>query len=665
MDDISIKALETFQKNLKYFEENHKTVFDKINLLNLLIEEGDYAEHYALEYTQEGYFDILELCSNEYLYKENSIEHAKRIVDTIDFKRTGAVFHAQRFAYADEESAEIIDKSELSFHNAMWATIKIINYTKRYAAPETHMYNVGKIIFLDVGLGLHLEGIIKKLNPQVIFIKEKNLETFRLSLFVTDYERLTASRYVYFSITDDAKEERENFIQFLNLGNNLNLHMKHIPFTLNYENQLQRLQTHILSQSYINYGYSAELLRYIDSPRYIAKGHSFLNISPFYRDNVFSSKPVLFLFSGPSTAKNIEWVQANHHRFIVVSALSTCRLLNQYNITPDIVMHIDPGEDTALLFDGLDCEIYFKNTIAILASNVDEATVVKLSNAQLHFIDQGTNYKRDFGTLSAPSVGEYSYALFLIFGVSQLFMLGIDFALDSETLQSHSGFHPYQSTGTLNEDTGSLDANKTIEYVPGNFLDKVPTFPLYRQSIGQFILFTNHFKRDYHNVYNLSNGAYLKDSKPLHIIDYEWDKYERLDKNKLYSEITNFLHSISSSEFSEKDKDWIRYQIQEAKKLEKIVQRHQKKKFADPEQYLHALSILSIDLSDMERKTHSYLAQVYYEFFLIILSYIFDLFNTQELENPHKHVMQIDKLTNEQIFKISKIYISSMEKYLK
>lgn len=174
MNDITTNALNTFTKNLKFLEENHKPIFEKISLLNQLIDDGTYKEHYALEYKEEGYFDILELVTNEFLYKNNSIKAADRMVDAIDFKRTGAVFKGQKHVYASEEQAEIIDKSELSFHNGLWSTIKLINYVTKFAPHDSYMNRVHKIIFLGIGLGLHLLKIAEKLNPQVIFIKEKN-----------------------------------------------------------------------------------------------------------------------------------------------------------------------------------------------------------------------------------------------------------------------------------------------------------------------------------------------------------------------------------------------------------------------------------------------------------------------------------------------------------
>jgi len=665
MEDITTKALKTFQKNLDYFEKNHKAVFDKISLLNLLISEGQYTEKYALEYKEEGYFDILELSSNEFLYKDNSIQAAQRMADIIDLKRVGAVFKGQKYIYATEAQADAIDKSELSFHNSLWATIKVINYVSKYASSETELNRTHKVIFLGVGLGLHLQNIIKKLNPQVVFIKEKNLETFRLSLFVSDYEEILRDQFVFFSLTDDEAQERENFLEFLNKGNNYNLHIKHVPFTTDYQLELQRLQSHVLSQSYINYGYSAMLFRYISSPRYLAQGYSFLNVNKFYSDNIFTDKPVLLLFSGPSTSKNIDWVVANRDRFIIVSALSTCKLLNRFNITPDIVVHIDPGENSSLLFEGLDIQNYFKGAQLLLASNVDEATLQKFDSSKVHFIEQGTLYKKGFGRFSAPSVGEYTYGLSLVFGITNLFMLGVDLALDSKTLQTHGDFHPFQNTGEYNDKNASLDPNTSITYVKGNLQESIPTLSAYKISIEQVEIFTNMLKHDYHKCYNLSDGAYLEGCEPLKFEDYEWEKLPSLPREELHEKIGDFFKEIGSSDFNDDDKGQIRHQIKEAKKLEKIIKQHQKKKFANTEVYLNALAKFSWDLSDMDYKTRSDLAQVYYEYFSIVMSYIFDLFNTKNLENPNKHVVQINAILVKQLLKMSELYISKLESYLR
>ncbi len=390
-----------------------------------------------------------------------------------------------------------------------------------------------------------------------------------------------------------------------------------------------------------------------------------MNVNKIHKDSCFAGKPVLLLFSGPSTSKNIDWVIANRERFVLVSALSTCRLLSRHGIVPDIVIHIDPGENTALLFEGLDTRTYFRDSVILLASNVDEATLAKFDRSQVHFIEQGTLYKKGFGRLSAPSVGEYTYGLMLIFGATDLFMLGVDLALDPDTLQSHGDFHPFQTKGEYNTQNASLDPSSSITYVRGNFLDQIPTYSSYQISIEQVSIFTKTLKRDYHRLYNLSNGAYLEGCEPLRLEAFDWETLPPLERNSIHSQIEAFVHEIGSDVFREEDKEQIRHQLKAAKELEKIIKKHQKKKFANAEAYLNSLAQLSWDLSDMDYKKNSDLAQVYYEYFPIVLSYIFDLFNTRELKNPNSHISHIDALLVRQLLKMSDLYISKLSDYLK
>jgi hypothetical protein len=244
-------------------------------------------------------------------------------------------------------------------------------------------------------------------------------------------------------------------------------------------------------------------------------------------------------------------------------------------------------------------------------------------------------------------------------------MLGIDLAMDNETLTSHGDFHPFQSTGQIDHQNASLDPNTSIEYVRGNFLDQVPTVAGYKVSITQAAIFTDMLKREHHHIYNLSNGAYLKGCEPLRISDYDWNQLEQLNKNTIHQALSDFFHTIGSDNFSEDDKNQIKYQIKEAKKLEKIIKQHQKKKYLNSEAYLLSLGQLSWDLSDMAYKTHSDLAQVYYEYFQIVQSYIFDLFNTQELRDSNRHIIAIDEILTKQLLKISGLYITKMGSYLK
>lgn len=667
MQQAQRKALETYRNNLDYLAKNHPLLHEKITLLETAISNEIYTERYVLEYKNEDYFDVLEVQSGNYLYGENSILLADKIVDSMDFTRTNGVFEAQRYADFSPEMPDIIDKSELHFHNALWATAKIVEYAKKVSSRYlTHMKVVNKLMFLGIGLGTHLLGVVKKMGGKILFLQENDLELFRLSLFVASYSRLAKNATLFISVMDNDENVKQTFVNFLETGNNYNLYLKQISLTSEYEHDLFKYQNYIMVQEHIVYPYSAYLLRYIDAPKYIAKGCSFLNMAHLHKNNLLSEKPVLFLFSGPSTAKNIDWIKANKDRFIIVTAMSTCRYLSKQGIKPDIMVHIDPnGEGSLALLEGLDDD-FFLNTLCIFASNMHEAIVERFRNDQVYFIEAGTHYKNEFGQFSAPSVGEYTYGIFLILGATKIYLLGIDLALDPDTLSSHSPEHPLAHVAQA----ASENSVEVIDYmmvdVPGNFLPVVPTYTMHVLSISEFGRIGRICQRgENHEIYNLSNGALLEGALPMRAADVCVDNYPILDPSQKVLELKEYFGSIASSDFREEDKALIKYQLKEAKKLRSVIEKFKKMKFMMPILYLDAIGRLNIQLSDMDKKTNSDLAEVYYLYFKIVFSYICEIFNTKELENSKEHIVAINTILTAQLEKIANTFIERFESYLR
>jgi len=247
-------------------------------------------------------------------------------------------------------------------------------------------------MFWSTGLGVHILPIIEKLQSHIIYIEEDDIEIFYLSLFVTDYSTLMNKRTIVFCISEEVEQKRTIFFSFLNLHNEYNLYIKYIPFYSEYFEKLKVYQQFSLQQPHIAYSYSAKLLRCIDGPRYIVQNKFFLNISHKQNLDIFQKYPVLFLFSGPSTHKNITWIKANYKKFIIVCALSTCKLLYHHNITPDIIIHIDPDGPLSLkLFEGIE-ESFFKKSVFIFSSNIHPDIVLKTKAYPTFFIQQGEDY---------------------------------------------------------------------------------------------------------------------------------------------------------------------------------------------------------------------------------------------------------------------------------
>ncbi|RDX35494.1 hypothetical protein DZA35_00210 [Arcobacter sp. HD9-500m-PIT-SAG03] len=72
-----------------------------------------------------------------------------------------------------------------------------------------------KIAFLGTGLGTHITSIVKELKPKKILVSEKDIQIFRCSLFVTDYESICDISKIKFSIGE--KCDRSKYDEIVKL----------------------------------------------------------------------------------------------------------------------------------------------------------------------------------------------------------------------------------------------------------------------------------------------------------------------------------------------------------------------------------------------------------------------------------------------------------------
>ena len=82
---------EIYLKNLEFFEKEYPEIFKKIVIVDLEIENGSYTSNYELEFNQEGgYFNIINLKTNNYLYESNSYDMSDEIANNTDYTNQNA-----------------------------------------------------------------------------------------------------------------------------------------------------------------------------------------------------------------------------------------------------------------------------------------------------------------------------------------------------------------------------------------------------------------------------------------------------------------------------------------------------------------------------------------------------------------------------------------------
>lgn len=611
MHSIEQEAVQTYQKNLSYFESYHPELHKKLLTLETAISNQVYQEKYTLEYKEEGYFDIQDVNTQSFLYGEDSNAHTKKLLKSVDLRRTGAVFEAQqRFPIKEEELNEIGEFK--NFHSSLWATAKIIHYNSKVAPKfSSQMEKLPKFIFLGTALGFHIEKIILKFNIGVVYIQEKNLEIFRLSLFTTNYADTLKSTKAYFSVMQNFSDMQYTFTSFLNEQFNYNLYIKFLPFVTEYQEDLESLQSITLSQNHIMYPYQAYMARSFNAADKISKGNCFFNIHRSYDSTPFSTKPILVLAAGPSLQNNTEWIVKNQDKFLIVGVLSACKHLFHHKIHPDIVVHVDPQELSSTLFGDIDVS-YFNDSTIILGSSVHAEVVKKFQRNDIIFIEEATNIKASFGCFTLPSIGEYATMLPLILGAKDLYLIGIDLALDPNTMKDHIDLHTFAKTLSNAKNQDSVEYQKSVCYVKGNFLDIVPSKPNFRFSLSQFSSAIKMFKQSHQSIYNLSNGAYLDGTIPLEIGNITINNFSKLNKSSLKQEIDHFLISNSSCEFREVDRAYMQSQIDITKSIIGKINELRKTKPKEAHNYLYKKLIPFMqDICEMHTKEKSDIGEIF------------------------------------------------------
>lgn len=666
MNHIEQQAIQTYQSNLKFLEQSHPALFEKLIIFEEALTSGQYPERYSLEY-KNNYFDVLEALTGIPLYGSDPKHYTQYLFDSLDYKRTGGVFEGQ-VRFDIDESALIELEKESNINSSLWATAKIIHYNARFAPKSSsEMVKLYKIIFLGTGLGLHIKPILDQTNSEVVYIQENDLELFRLSLFTTNYTSISAGRKLFLSIAEPFNEKQHTFFLFLNQLFNHNLYIKHIPFYSEYSNDLKELQSITLSQNHITYPYQAYMSRSFSAAQKVINEKYFFNISNLYSDTIFSQKSILMLGAGPSLQTHTKWLQRYQDRFIILTVLSACKHLQTHGIVPDIIVHIDPQETSLQLLEGMDMETFFHSTLFILGSSVHESVVNKIGSAPMFFIESDTSFKQDYGKFTLPSVGEYTAVLSLLLGSSSLYLIGLDQSLDPETMKDHIDLHVASQTipDALNDDSESVEFQKSIFYVKGNFLDIVPTKANFRLSITQFDKAMQVYKQPDQMIYNLANGAYLPHTNPLRITEIPIDSFPHINKETLKSDLLNFFIGNSSNIFRFEDRTYIDSQIQRAKTIRAKIKKLRTKKIKEPQNYItDRLLPFASEIAELSSEVKSDIGEIYFEYFKIVLSFACDIFNTKKLPNLKLRAHEVDQIILNEVDRIAVYYVEKMQSFL-
>ncbi|MFA6196743.1 MAG: 6-hydroxymethylpterin diphosphokinase MptE-like protein [Sulfurimonas sp.] len=651
LDDSEDIAVLTFHKNIAYFAREHNPIYNKLLAFDTGIENKLYKNRYEL-IIKNDYFDVVELLSGKYLYGSSSSEYGLLAAKSINLKRDSNVFETFKRLPIEVESEHFRDIAP------------ILKYIKTNTLSSSDMSSIKKFIFFGAGLGTHIIEIDKKINADIYLIIEDDIELFKLSLYSTPYYALALHCELLFSVFDTHDDFKPIADKFLNTKFYFNHYIKYFQ-TLNHnEEKLKEFHLRVISQSQNVFFYKDILTQYLKPIEYIQNNFKFLNLLESYANTSLDTKPVIMLAAGPSLQANIEWIKLYKDKFIIVALSSVLSILEKANITPDIVTHMDAFEASADYFKRLNSLEFLKNTLFLFSARMDEWIINHLKKEHIFFYENGTSYKQNIGNLSAACIGSTTYLILLALGVKELYLLGLNLAIDATTGSTHSSEHIFnekldiQSVDSHND---IMEFKKSVVKTAGNFQKEVFTNPEYLLSIDSINASSVGFKKSFQNVYNLNDGAFFYNTIPTMIESVDVNSFDTIDKMSLSNELKSAFTESCSSSMTQGELNLLRDKLNHALGLKEKVLAQQSYCFSTYNEFLGSLVLLFSRLTN-ETSTAGYdISLILQEYFKFIFTFIFDFFNTKELTHLNEHATRMNELLCEALLRILDEYINKLD----
>lgn len=544
IEELQQTLSQIYIKNIEFLKKNHINLYEKVVFF-----EKQNIQNYSLEFIDDE-FKLIDLKTKQDLYKKEPFSDSLNRVNN----------------FLLSNAFNLIKMEELKKKNHYEGEINSYIYLNEYIKNfENIKLEINKFIFIGTLLGVHLNDFHNNLNAKSYLIIEPNIEIFKLSMFLCDYESLNKNSKLFFAISEDSFGLENITKKFLEDRYELN-HLIH--FELSNQNNsylIEELQNIFIHSSQMRYPFSDFIISLKRGYNYFfEEKKSIINLSQ--NQNLFENKRVLFLGAGVSLAKNLEWVYLNQEKFIIVASSAVLKHLRILEIIPDIILAIDGQKEPMIEQFNTDSKMY-QDSIILSSIKLDTELFLKLKDTKIFFMQNALELFSNYGFLSGVTVGDIGIDIIARLGAKEIYLLGVDASVDSKNGKTHVGTH--KSSRKLNlKVKSSGDFREDIVYVKGNFEEKVPTFREYLEMIEsaeEIILKHSEFSK----IYNLGSGAYFKGATPLKIENLK-SNLEKIDKEILNKEIFESFKKISKQKLEDIDLKDIQKEKKVLKKLNNI-----------------------------------------------------------------------------------------------
>lgn len=398
--------------------------------------------------------------------------------------------------------------------------------------PQT----VNAFISFGVGLGNHLEELLKYHDVMNLHIIEPNLDLFFYSLFITDWvfviSQLKANN-TRVQFTVGSVDVRVAYEELLALFDETGrFHAANCYFYDAYQDDfLRECYSYFdrqLHENLVGVGF------FDDANMSIGHQHESIKAGiPVLKNKSQAFKyhkiPVFLVANGPSLDECFEYIEKYGNNAFIVTCGTAITAFYRKGIVPDLHIELERMKITNTILSAINDAEYLKQ-IPLVTVNTVHPTVyshfkesfmaLKANEAATTLFTMSCNMNNDFAELvhCNPTVMNLGLAVLMKLGFRDIYTMGTDLGFVSDKHHSQSSIY-YDKEG---EDKKHYDKDKSGGmklFVKGNFADVVQTEPMFnlsRQEAEKLLkLYPDH------KVKNCSNGVYIDGSTPFKASEIE------------------------------------------------------------------------------------------------------------------------------------------------
>lgn len=314
---------------------------------------------------------------------------------------------------------------------------------------------VPSVVFLGVGLGLHIDEITKNTDIVNAIIYEPDPEFFALSMFVVDWqeiwERFEKQGYsLTFVISSNNNSSEHVRILENEMKKSLPLHPDFTVF-LSHRNNISNIETFkgVRDRLPTINANADNFDRQIDHLN--QELHNLQKGSPVLRPlrNHFIDKPIVIVGSGPSLDHRVESLKSQRNNIVLMSAGTGLRVLLRNGLEPDF--HVELDSDFIIYEILSNSGLRSDNNVTLFAKSTVNPRVTELFPRSFLFFNADTNNVRFWGfdgaiSGASPTCTNAAASLAVNLGFRSIFFAGSDYGFFSDQ-KDHSEDSVYGDPG--------------------------------------------------------------------------------------------------------------------------------------------------------------------------------------------------------------------------